>query len=218
MKPVRILIADDHELVRQGIASILRAAHPEWEIAGQASNGAEAIQMGAALRPDVALLDLSMPEANGLEATERLAFMVPGIRILVLTVHTAEPVMKQLKRAGARAFLDKNEAPAKLVSAVERIIAGEAFFASESASRPASEVEPHDRVPVQYLLTARELDVLRTLAAGLSNKQVAGKLAMSVRTVESHRANILARLGVDSLGEMVALAVRDGVLDDKTIK
>jgi DNA-binding NarL/FixJ family response regulator len=212
MSKVRILLADDHELVRQGLASVLRDAHPDWEIVGEAANGRAAIELGVALRPDVAILDLAMPEPNGLKVTEQLAALVPEIRIMVLTIHTAEPVMRQLRRAGARAFLAKNEAPAKLVAAVERMLAGEIFFASESASRHASTLPPRERVPVQYLLTPRELDVLRMLAAGLSNKEAAGKLDMSVRTVESHRASILSRLGVDSIGELVALAVRDGLI------
>jgi DNA-binding NarL/FixJ family response regulator len=119
--------------------------------------------------------------------------------------------MRQLRRAGARAFLAKNEAPGQLVTAVERMLAGEPFFASESASRAISQLEPREQVPVQYLLTPRELDILRELAKGLSNKEIAAVLDLSVRTVESHRADILVRLSVDSLGELVRLAIRDGV-------
>ena len=212
MNPVRILIADDHELVRRGLVSILQDAHPEWEIVGEAVNGTEAIKLGESLLPDVAILDLSMPEPNGLRVTERLSSAVPGIRIMVLTVHTAEPVMRQIRRAGAAALLAKNEAPESLVTAVERMLVGESFFASSSASRRVTELAPHERVPVRYLLTPRELEVLRKLACGLGNKEVAAALNMSVRTVESHRASILLRLGVDSLGELVAIAVRDGLV------
>jgi len=212
MKPVRILVADDHPLVREGLTSVLLDAHPEWEIIAEASDGRTAAELGESLRPDVAILDLSMPELTGLQVTERLATSIRGIKILVLTIHTAEPVMRQLRRAGASAFLAKNEAPSQLVSAVERMLAGEAFFASLSASRPASALEGAERVPVQYLLTPRELDVLKLLAEGLSNKEVASELDMSVRTVESHRANILSRLAVDSLGDLVRMAIEDGLV------
>jgi len=209
---IRILVADDHELVRRGLISILEEAHEDWRIVGEASNGQEAITLGEQLRPDVAILDLSMPEKNGLTATEQLCRTVKGIRILVLTVHMAEPVMRQLRRAGASAFLAKNEAPRQLVHAVERMLAGEPFFASESASRPPVDLVGEERIPIQYLLTPRELDVLRALARGLSNKEIAANLDMSVRTVESHRADILVRLSVDSLGELVKMAVRDGIV------
>lgn len=212
MSEVRILLADDHELVRQGLISVLEEAHPEWKIVASVSNGAEAIEQAEKLRPDVAILDLSMPEPNGLKVTERLTGSVPGIKVIILTVHAAEPVMRQIRRAGARAFLAKGEAPAHLVGAVERMLAGESFFASESASRPINQLEPRERVPVQYLLTPRELEVLRHLAEGLSNKQIAHLLDISVRTVETHRAEIMVRLGVDSLGEMVRIAIADGLL------
>jgi DNA-binding NarL/FixJ family response regulator len=211
MSVVRILVADDYELVRDGLVSILTEAHPDWEIVGQAENGRQAVELGTSLRPDVAIIDLSMPEPNGLIVTEQLVARLPEIRILVLTVHTAEPVMRQIRRAGAAAFLAKNEAPEKLVRAVERMLAGEPFFASDSASRPVSQLDAGERIPVQYLLTPREIEVLRLLARGLSNKEIAVALRMSVRTVESHRANIMTRLAAESLGDLVKRAYQDGV-------
>ena len=209
---VRILLADDHELVREGLLSVLREARPEWEIVGVASDGLQAIELGDRLRPNVAIIDLSMPEPNGLKVTEHLTSSIAGIKILVLTIHTAAPVMRQLRRAGASAFLAKNEASEKLVHSVERMLTGEPFFASDSASRPVSQLEPRERPPVRYLLTERELEVFRMLAQGLTNKEVALALEMSIRTVESHRASILARLDIESLGEMVKLALRDGLV------
>jgi DNA-binding NarL/FixJ family response regulator len=212
MDSVRILIADDHELVRQGLIGVLQRTHPEWEIVGEASDGRMAIELGENLRPNVAILDLSMPEFNGLQVTERLVNALPGIKVLVLTIHSAEPVMRQIRQAGASGFLAKNEAPRHLVQLVEKVIAGGPFVASQSASRPASQLEERERVPVQYLLTPRELEVLRQLALGLSNKEVAVALEMSVRTVETHRANIMDRLSLDSLGEMVKFAIHDGLV------
>jgi DNA-binding NarL/FixJ family response regulator len=212
MNRVRILLADDHEFVRAGLKKILVSAHEEWDVVGEAVNGLQAIEMGEALRPDVLIVDLSMPGANGLQVTEKLVEAVHGIRIAILTVHSAEPVMKQVRHAGASAFLAKNEAPARIVEVVEKMLAGEKFFSSESALHPVSAAQARLCVPVQYLLTPREMDVLRRLAKGLSNKEIALDLDMSVRTVESHRSNIMARLAVDSLGELVRLAVRDGVV------
>jgi two-component system response regulator NreC len=212
MNRARILIADDHEFVRAGLAKILTAAHPEWEIAGEAVNGQEAIEMGERLRPDVLIVDLSMPGANGIQVTEKLVSSVPGIRVAVLTIHSAEPVMRQVRHAGACAFLAKNEAPAKLVDVVEKMLTGEKFFSSDSGLQPLSRPQARQRVPVQYLLTPRELEVLSSLALGLSNKEIAINLDMSVRTVESHRSNIMTRLAVDSLGELVRLAIRDGLV------
>lgn len=210
---IRILIADDHELVREGLISIIEAAHHrDWSVVAQATNGREAIELAKSVLPDVAILDLSMPEVNGMKVTECLTQAIPGIRVLVLSVHTAQPVSRQLRRAGARAFLAKNEAPRNLVAALERVLTDEPFFASESASRHVSELDPEDAVPVQYLLTPREMEVLRLLARGLGNKEIATALDVSVRTAETHRADIMDRLSAGSLGELVKLAIRDGVV------
>jgi DNA-binding NarL/FixJ family response regulator len=209
---VRILLADDHELVRQGLIQVLRQSHPDWEIIAEAANGAEAIALGESLKPDVAILDLSMPEATGLDVTTRLHSTVPGIKILILTVHMALPVLRRVRRAGASALLTKSEAPTQLVAAVERVLAGDPFFASPIASRPLIELDPGEYIPIQYLLSARELDVLRLLTRGLVNKEIATALGLGIRTVETHRASIMARLAADSLGELTRLAVRDGII------
>lgn len=212
MSEVRILLADDHELVRKGLVSILTASHPDWTIVGEASNGPDAVELAEKLRPDIAILDLSMPGLNGVQVTERLMSRMLGIRVLILTMHAAEPVLKQVRRAGASAYMLKNEAPNHLVEAVEKMIAGEPFFASDDAYRPAIAVEGPDFIPAPYLLTQRETDVLRLLARGKSNKELAGELNMSVRTAESHRASIMQKLGAESLGDLVRIAVRDGVV------
>src|SRR5579863_915534 len=209
MKALDILIADDHELVRRGLISILVASHPEWRIVADVSTGSAAIELGTALRPDVAILDLSMPDIDGLEVARRLLESVPGIRIIILTMYAAAPILRQLRKTGVSAYLAKNEAPKMLVVAVERVLAGEPFFASTSTSRSTLEVPEY--IPAPFLLTSRELDVLRLLARGKTNKELAAELDMSVRTAEGHRANIMAKLNVESLGELVRIAVRDGV-------
>lgn len=157
MSAVEILVADDHELVRKGLVSIISGSHPEWAVVAEASNGKEAIDRGESLRPNVAILDLSMPDIDGLKVAERLLKSVPGIHVMVLSMHSAAPILRQLKKAGVSAYLAKNEAPRKLVSAIERVLAGEPFFASASAARRADEIESPESVPVQFLLTRRNL-------------------------------------------------------------
>ena len=203
----RILIADDHELVRKGLISIFGKSHPEWTIVGDVGTGAAAIALGIAARPDLAILDLVMPEGGGLEVAERLLEAVPGILILILSMYASASVLRHVRRLGVSAYLAKNEAPKMLVQAVERILAGETFFASVSTSRVT--VESPEYVPVQFLLSPRELEVLRLLASGKSNKELAGDLNVSVRTAESHHANILAKLNVESLADLVRIAIRD---------
>ena len=209
---IDLLIADDHELVRKGLISILNASHPEWKVVAEADNGSDAIEKGEALRPDVAILDLSMPGISGWNIAERLMKSVPDIRILILTVHAAAPILRQLQKSGVSAYLDKQEAPKMLVLAIERILAGEPFFASRSASRPLGQIEAPEYVPVRFLITSRELEVMRLLALGRSNKELAGELEMSVRTAECHHASLLAKLRIDSIGELVRIAIRDGVI------
>lgn len=212
METVRILIADDHEMVRRGLVSILKAAHPEWQIVCEASSGTEAILLGGEVHPTLAILDLSMPDINGLEVAKKLRHLLPDIKILILTMHAAAPIQLQLRRIGVNAYLAKHEASVKLVAAVERVIAGGHFFASEMADRKQSELSGNEYVPSQFLLTAREIEVMRLLAEGKSNKEIACCLEMSVRTAETHHANVLAKLNVDSVGELVRIAVRDNLV------
>jgi DNA-binding NarL/FixJ family response regulator len=205
---VHILVADDHELIQAGLVSVLAASHPGWHVT-PVSNGRQAVEQGIALPADVAILDLSMPELGGLEAAQQLLKAVPGIRIVILSMHAAAPILRQLRTSGVHAYLAKNEAPKNIVHAVERVLAGQPFFASTVTSRPR--VEAPDFIPAQFLLTPRELDVLRLLARGMTNKELAGELDMSVRTAESHHANLMAKLGVNSLADLIRIAVRDNI-------
>ncbi len=206
---VRVLIADDHEFVRLGLVSIIKENRPAWEVVAAVADGDAALERGRELLPDVAILDLAMPGLSGLEVAERLIEAVPAVRIIILTMHAAAPILRQLRKAGVHAYLIKNEAPKMLVHAVERVLSGEPFFASPSTSRPR--VESPEYVPVQFVLTPRELDVLRLLARGKSNKELAAELDMSVRTAESHHGNIVAKLGVNSLADLIRIAIRDGI-------
>jgi DNA-binding NarL/FixJ family response regulator len=207
--PIELLIADDHEFIRRGLIRILANSHPEWHVVADVPTGTAAIELGAALRPGVAILDLSMPDIGGLQAAERLLELVPGIRIVILSMYAAAPILRHLRKAGVSAYLARNEAPKMLVYAVERVLAGKPFFASSSVSRQT--VEAPENIPVQFLLTSRELDALHLLARRKSNKELAFELDTSVRTAESHHANIVAKLNIQSLGDLVRIAFRDGV-------
>lgn len=212
MDSVGILIADDHELVRRGLISIIGQAHPEWKIVADVATGNEAIERGESLRPALAILDLALPDITGIKVAERLLDSVPDIRIMVLSMHSAAPILQQLKKLRISAYLIKNEAPRTLVGAIERVLAGEPFFASRGVSRAVEEIQTPEFVPAQFLLTARELEVMRLLALGRSNKELATELGMSVRTAETHHASVLAKLRADSLGEIVRIAIRDRVI------
>ena len=207
MTPPRILIADDHEFVRRGLVNILLARHPDWQIVAEASNGADAIHLAESTKPDIAILDLSMPGCNGLEVTEHLRSSAPSVRTLILTMHTGEQIVRNLKRAGAAAYMVKTDASLKLVDAVERLIAGHTFFSSPDAVGAGG-----GPPPAQYVLTPRETEILRLIASGKSNKEIAWLLKMSVRTAETHRANLLIKLGADSTGDLIRIALRDGLV------
>jgi len=166
MSKVEILIADDHELVRKGLISILMSSHPEWTVVAEVSNGKHAVERGELLRPNVAILDLSMPDIDGLRVARQLLKSVPGIHIVVLSMHAAAPILRQLKKTGVDAYVVKNEAPRMLVAAVERVLAGEPFFASRSAMRLMDEIELPEYVPAQFILTPKEFEVMRLLVQG----------------------------------------------------
>lgn len=206
-----MVVADHHEFVRVGLEALLQRHRPHWEIVGQASDGRQAVELTEALQPDLLIFDLVLSEMNGLAVLERLARSSPGTRVMILTMHPAAHLVRTCRRLGVGAYISKTEPPKNLVLAMDRILAGEPFFSSEkffAEGALAGALEPH--VPIQYLLTGREQEVLRHLADGSTNKQTADALSMSVRTAESHRASIFHKLGVSSLGQLVRLALRDG--------
>jgi DNA-binding NarL/FixJ family response regulator len=207
---VDVLVADDHELARLGLIRVLSDSRPDWRIVAGVGTGRAAVEAGIRMRPHVAILDLLMPDLNGLEVAQQLMEAVPGIHVVILTMYAAKPVIRQLRRAGVSACLAKNEAPGTLVHMVEQSIQGKAFLSSAN-TRWLEDDEAVD-VPAQFLLTPREMEVLRLLARGRSNRELAAELDMGVRTAENHHANLLAKLRVDSLGGLVRRAVRDGVV------
>jgi DNA-binding NarL/FixJ family response regulator len=211
---LRILIADDHEVARRGIRSLLEA-HPGWQVVGEASNGRDAVNFAVQLKPDVALLDIGMPSLNGLDATRQILAVAPEIRVLILTMHDSEQVVREVLAAGARGFLLKSDAGRDLVSAVEALQFRRTFFTTKVAQlvlegylHPASENDQ----PSRSVLTPREREVIQLLAEGKTTKEVATTLNLSVKTAETHRTNLMRKLDLHSVVDLTLYAVRNGIV------
>jgi two-component system nitrate/nitrite response regulator NarL len=211
-KKIRLLLVDDHPIVLDGIKSHL-CAQPEFEIVGEAANGLDALQKARLLLPDVVLMDITMPQMNGLEATTVLRKQAPLAKILILTMHNSKEYIAQMIRAGARGYLLKDGSPAELVRAIKAVHAGEVFFAP-SVSRVIVDqlVDGGGRVaePVQSL-TDREREVLSLIAEGLLNKQIADKLGIGVRTIETHRERIMRKLDIHTVAGLTKYAIAQGM-------
>ncbi len=215
MRPLRILIADDHEVVRRGVRTIL-AAQPNWEICGEATTGREAVEKAKQYKPDVVLLDITMPELSGLEAARQIVKALPHTEVLILTIHESEQMARTALEAGARGYILKSDAVRDLLTGVESISRHKPFFTSHVSEmllkrslRPDAITEES---PWRHL-TAREREIVRLLAEGKSNKEIACELGISVRTAEAHRANITRKLEVHSAVELVRYAVRHKLVE-----
>jgi DNA-binding NarL/FixJ family response regulator len=210
---IRILLADDHEVVRRGLTSLL-AARPEWEVCGEAPNGREAVALVAKLKPNVAILDLSMPELNGLEATRQIRRDSPETEVLVFTMHESEQFVRDLLSAGARGYVLKSDVTTQLLTAIETVSRHKPFFTSEVAERVLEGFLRRGDLPagdscIPELLTPREREIVQLLAEARSNKEVAATLGISVKTVETHRASIMRKLGITSIVDLVHYAIRN---------
>jgi len=208
---IRILLADDHALVRRGFAMIL-SAQPEMEIAGEAGNGREAVELAEKLKPDVVVMDVTMPELNGIEATRRLIEAAPRARVLALSMHKDAVYVREILRAGARGYLLKDSADADLLAAVRAVAKGEGYLSPGVSDAVLTDYRRHVTDPLD-LLTSREREVLQMIAEGKTNKEIATSLNLSVYTVEAHRGRIMEKLNLHSTGEMVRFAVRSGLID-----
>ena len=211
LKRIRILLAYDHAVVRQGFRMIL-SSHPDLEIVGEAGNGREAVELAATLRPDVVVMDVAMPELNGIEATRRLTAENPHIRVVALSMHKDSVYVREILRAGARGYLLKDSVAADLVSAVRAVAAGEGYLSPAVSDAVLDDYRRHVTNPID-LLTSREREVLQMLAEGKTNKEIAGVLNLSVYTVDAHRGRIMEKLNVHSINELVRFAVRNGLID-----
>jgi DNA-binding NarL/FixJ family response regulator len=211
MKRIRILLADDHAVVRQGFRMIL-SAHADLEIVGEAGNGREAIELSATLRPDVVVMDVAMPELNGIEATRRLTAENPHIRVVALSMHKDSVYVREILRAGARGYLLKDSVAEDLVAAVRAVAGGEGYLSPAISNAVLDDYRKHVTNPID-LLSSREREVLQMLAEGKTNKEIAVTLNLSVYTVDAHRGRIMEKLNVHSINELVRFAVRNGLVD-----
>jgi len=211
MKRIRILLADDHAVVRRGFQMIL-AEQSDMEIVGEAGNGREVLELAAKLKPDVVVMDVAMPELNGIEATRRMAESAPRARVLALSMHKDSVYVREILRAGARGYLLKDSVAADLVSAVRAVASGEGYLSPGVSDAVLDDYRRHVTNPIDRL-TSREREVLQMLAEGKTNKDIAAILNLSVYTVDAHRGRIMEKLNLHSINELVRFAVRNGLID-----
>jgi DNA-binding NarL/FixJ family response regulator len=214
MTPARILIADDHELLRRGLVAELSQV-PGWVVVAEVANGRAAVASAAELKPDLVVLDLTMPELNGLEAARRILSADPGTRILILTAHESEQLVREVLSVGARGYVLKSDAGRILVVALHALLEGGSFFTSSVARMVMDGYlrnEANDASTAQTL-SGREREIVQLLAEGNSNKDVARALNISVKTAETHRSNIMRKLGLGSLPELVRYAIRNNIIE-----
>jgi len=211
MKRIRILLVDDHALVRQGFKMIL-GAQADMEIVGEAGNGREAVQLAEELRPDIVVMDVAMPELNGIEATRRLTASLPHTRVIALSMHKDSVYVRETLRAGARGYLLKDSPAGDLVTAVRSVASGESYLSPAVSNAVLDDYRRHVTNPID-LLTTREREVLQMLAEGKTNKEIAVVLNLSVYTVDAHRGRIMEKLNLHSINELVRFALRNGLID-----
>ena len=213
---IRVLIADDHDIVRSGLRMLL-LAEPDIEIVGEASSGREAVEMALDLRPDVVVMDVQMPDMNGIEATRAIKEQSDDCAVLALTIHEDEQYFFQMLNAGALGYVPKRAAPDDLVRAIRLVYQGHVFLYSSMASMLASDyldrVESGEEGDSLDLITKREREVLVLIGEGRMNKEIAEELSISVKTVERHRENIMNKLNLHSRTELVKYAIRKGLID-----
>jgi DNA-binding NarL/FixJ family response regulator len=211
-EPIRIFVADDHPVVRDGLVAIL-GTQPDFAVIGEAANGAETVERAAALRPDVILLDLAMPGMDGVEALRLLRASWPGARVIVFTAFDTDERILAAVRAGAQGYLLKGVPREELFHAVRVVHAGGSLLQPVVASKLLRQVSREPAASEREPLTPRELEVLRLLAQGLLNKEIARRLSITERTVKFHVSAILAKLGAGNRTEAVALAAQQGLID-----
>ena len=215
MPKLRLVVADDHALMRRGICDLLEA-EPGWEVVAQAANGREAVEAVARTRPDVLVIDLAMPELNGLTAAREILRSFPRVEIVLLTMHNTDQTIREVLECGARGYVLKSDAEQDLLVAVKAVAQGKPFFTPSVAevvlkgylrqsTRPATAERQEE-------LTTREREVVQLLAEGKGNKEVAAAMQVSVKTVEAHRGNINRKLSIRSTSELVRYAIRNAIV------
>ena len=217
MRQVRILVADDHSIVRRGVRALLET-HAGWKVCGEAATGAEAVKQAKKLRPDVAVIDITMPDLNGFEATRQIRTVAPQTEVLVLTVHESEQALREVLDAGALGYVSKSDLDLNLSAAIESLLRHKPFFSSRVSEMMLKRYLKQD-VPSKRpgtgpaTLTPRQREIVRLLAEGKTNKEVALALGISVKTAETHRNNIMRKLQLRSFSHLVRYAVRHNLVE-----
>jgi len=217
MAPLRLLVADDHEVVRKGLCALLQA-QPGWEIAAEASDGREAVEKAKKVKPDVTVLDIGMPYLNGLEAARQILKEVANTKVLILTMHDSDSLIREVLNAGARGYVLKTDAGSDLVNAVDAVRRNKTFFTPKVAQMVLDgylkrDTKVEDPETLSARLTPRQREIVQLLAEGKSSKEVAVALSLSVKTAETHRANIMRRLNCHSVSELVRYAIRNKIIE-----
>jgi DNA-binding NarL/FixJ family response regulator len=212
---LRILIADDHAVMREGTRAVIER-QAGWEVCGIAATGREAVAQAFALKPEVVVMDMSMPELNGLDAAQQIRRRLPQTEILIFTAHQTDELIREVFQAGAKSFIVKTDAHHFLVEAIESLAEHKPFFTNKVSEVLFAEMlnraTPHS-TQTGDRLTPREREIVQLLAEGNSNKEVAGALGISVRTAETHRASILRKLNLDSLASLIRYAIRQKIIE-----
>jgi DNA-binding NarL/FixJ family response regulator len=219
MGPIRLLIADDHEIVRRGLRTVLET-RPGWVVAAEASDGREAVEKAKQVKPHITILDISMPTMNGLEAARQIIKHVPETKVLILSIHDSDSLIRKILEAGARGYLLKSDASRDLVSAVDALLWNKTFFTRQVEQivlegyfrKNGAQTDEDDNGVDALRLTARQREIVQLLAEGKSSKEVATTLEISIKTAETHRANIMRRLDCHSVTELVRYAVRNHII------
>jgi DNA-binding NarL/FixJ family response regulator len=216
-KTVRILIADDHDIIRRGLKQLL-TSRAGWEVCGEAKTGREAVTLAEQLKPEIVVMDISMPDLNGLEAARRIHKLFPKMGILILTLHFSDQLLRDIVEAGARAYIMKSDADRDLISAIEALANHRTFFTARAAEILLDRFSMQHSVPdpeahLRNRLTSREREIVQLLAEGKSSKEVAVALGISVKTAETHRANIMKKLDMHSVSEVVRYAVKNQIIE-----
>jgi DNA-binding NarL/FixJ family response regulator len=215
MSALRIVVVDDHAVVRRGVRALLES-QPGWEVAAEATTGREAVDLAKRLQPDIIVMDLSLPELNGLDATRQILKDSPRSEVLVLTMHHSEELARNVLQAGARGYILKSDADESLIAAVESLRQHKPFLTSRVTEFVLDDYlrraeGENDRAP-HTSVTAREREIIQLLAEGRSNKEAASALGISVKTIEAHRANLMRKLHLRSLSDLVRYAVRNKIV------
>jgi DNA-binding NarL/FixJ family response regulator len=209
-KKIRVLLADDHAILRKGIR-LLVDSQPDMEVVGEAKTGREAITEARTLKPDVVVMDVSMPELNGIEGTRQICDELIHTRVLALSMHKDAVYVREILRAGARGYLLKDSEDDDLIKAIRAVSRGEAFLSPAVSDAVLTDYRKHVTNPVD-LLTSREREVLTMVAEGKTNKEIANTLNLSVYTVESHRGSVMEKLNLHNTGDIVRFALRNGLM------